>query len=198
MKHQLLVIGLIISSFSYSQINYDSSKNELTYSEVIQLPNKNSNEIYLSIYEWFAKTYNSANSVIQLNDKENGKIIGKGGFTINCIYEYGNIKTPQTLFINYTQTVQIKDGRFKYEFSNINVKASQNTSTFGIEMYYNVDKKKLVEETSKSIKNEKMIEKLADGTFKFHKEIFNQTDKSIFSIINSLKSFLLEKKKEDW
>jgi hypothetical protein len=197
MKHIFLLIAISISHYSYSQLNYDTVKNELSYSEVVQSPNNNANQLYSNIYEWFAKTYNSANNVIQLNDKENGKIIGKGGFTIIPIHQWGNIKTPQTFFVNYTLTVQIKDGRFKYDFSNITVKPIQSTATFGIETYYNIDKEKLKEETAKVVKNEKQIEKMVESTYSFQTEIFRLTDENILSVIKSIKNNSVVKK-EDW
>jgi hypothetical protein len=197
MKHTLLIITFLITQYAYSQRNYDSTKNELTYSEVVQSPNTNVKELYSNIYEWFAKTYNSANNVIQLNDKENGKIIGKGGFTIIPIHQWGNIKTPQTFFVNYTLTVQIKDGRFKYDFSNITVRPIQSTATFGIETYYNIDKEKLKEETAKAIKNEKQIEKMVESTYNFQNEIFKLTEENILLVIKSIKNSMVEKK-EEW
>ena len=165
MRHLGLIFLLIISQSAFCQLSFDSTKKELIYSEVVQSPNNSSNQIYLNMNEWFAKTYNSSNNVIQLNDKESGKIIGKGGFTISPIHQWGNIKTPQTFFVNYTLTIQIKDGKYKYEFSNITVRVTQENASFSIETYYNINKEKLREEAAKSIKNEKQLEKLVESTY---------------------------------
>lgn len=197
MRYLGLIFSLIISQSAFCQLSFDSTKKELIYSEVVQSPNNSSNQIYLNINEWFAKTYNSSNNVIQLNDKENGKIIGKGGFTISPIYQWGNIKTPQTFFVNYTLTLQIKDGKYKYEFSNITVRVNQENAAFGIETYYNINKEKLREEVAKSIKNEKQIEKLVETTYNFQNEIFKLSDENILSIIKSIKNNTVAKK-DDW
>jgi hypothetical protein len=178
-------------------LSFDSTKKELIYSEVVQSPNNSSNQIYLNMNEWFAKTYNSSNNVIQLNDKESGKIIGKGGFTISPIHQWGNIKTPQTFFVNYTLTIQIKDGKYKYEFSNITVRVTHENASFSIETYYNINKEKLREEAAKSIKNEKQLEKLVESTYNFQNEIFKLSDENILSIIKSIKNNAVAKK-DDW
>jgi hypothetical protein len=197
MRHLGLIFSLIISQSAFCQLSFDSTKKELIYSEVVQSPNNSSNQIYLNINEWFAKTYNSSNNVIQLNDKESGKIIGKGGFTISPIHQWGNIKTPQTFFVNYTLTIQIKDGKYKYEFSNITVRVTQENALFSIEAYYNINKEKLREEAAKSIKNEKQLEKLVESTYNFQNEIFKLSDENILSIIKSIKNNTVAKK-DDW
>lgn len=197
MRYLCLIFSLIISQNVFCQLNFDSTKKELIYSEVVQSPNNSSNQIYLNINEWFAKTYNSSNNVIQLNDKESGKIIGKGGFTISPIHKWGNIKTPQTFFVNYTLTIQIRDGKYKYEFSNITVRVTQENAPFSIETYYNINKEKLREEVAKSIKNEKQLEKLVESTYNFQNEIFKLSDENILSIIKSIKNNTVTKK-DDW
>lgn len=52
--------------------------NSLTYTQVIDCPGKTKDQLYVILNYWFTSTFNDANSVIQLNDKEAGCIIGKG------------------------------------------------------------------------------------------------------------------------
>lgn len=66
------------------------------------------NELYSKTKEWFAKSFKSANDVIQMDDKEAGIIIGKGNFS----------DRKSCGIINFTLKVQVKDGRYKYWFSN--------------------------------------------------------------------------------
>ena len=44
---------------------------------VIEVPNVSKNDLYIKVNEWFVKNFTSAESVIQFQDKEEGKIIGK-------------------------------------------------------------------------------------------------------------------------
>lgn len=80
-------------------------KNEkICYSEVVEVPGVSKDELYNRAYTWFVKTYKSAKDVIQMADKESGKIIGKGWFT----HPFSKIKTEHSV------TIMVKDGRYKY------------------------------------------------------------------------------------
>ena len=50
----------------------------LTYVEVIEAPNKSRELLYILLNYWFTASFNDANSVIKLNDKELGTIIASG------------------------------------------------------------------------------------------------------------------------
>jgi len=78
----------------------------VTYSGVVQVDSADMNTLYLRAKKWFVMTYKSAKDVIQLDDKENGEITGKGDFKI----EYYNL-APN---ISHTISIFVKDGRYKY------------------------------------------------------------------------------------
>lgn len=113
MKKALLIILLNFSLFSFSQ---ETSK-ELIYTNVVKLDSiTKANELYSIAKSWFAEKYNSAQDVIQLDDKENGKIIGKGKFKYNSnVFSYSNGTKG---YISYTISIAVKDGRYKYEIKN--------------------------------------------------------------------------------
>ncbi len=52
--------------------------NALTFVQVIDAPGKTAAQLYVLLNYWFTATFNDANSVIQLNDKEVGTIIAQG------------------------------------------------------------------------------------------------------------------------
>ena len=52
--------------------------NAISRSIRYDIPGKSAKEIYLEVNNWFVHSFNSGKSVIQLNDKEAGCIIGKG------------------------------------------------------------------------------------------------------------------------
>ena len=53
-------------------------QNALQYTEVIDCGNSTADQLYVILNYWFTQTFNDANSVIKLNDKETGTIIGQG------------------------------------------------------------------------------------------------------------------------
>ena len=50
---------------------------QTTFEKIIDAPNVSKNDLYISVNEWFVKQFTSAKSVIQFQDKEEGKIVGK-------------------------------------------------------------------------------------------------------------------------
>ncbi len=60
-----------------SQLNLDKN-NALTFVQVIEAPGKTKDQLYVLLNYWFSGTFNKANFVIQLNDKELGTIIAQG------------------------------------------------------------------------------------------------------------------------
>ena len=88
---------------------------KIIYTEVVEVESKSKDDLYTSAREWFAKSYNSANNVIQMDDKESGKIVGKALMPVyhkafGSDYDSGNI--------HYTISIYLKDGRYKYEVSD--------------------------------------------------------------------------------
>lgn len=60
-----------------SQLTLDKNKS-LTYTQVIDCGEQTKEQLYITLNHWFVESFNDANSVIQLNDKDAGVIIGKG------------------------------------------------------------------------------------------------------------------------
>lgn len=58
------------------QLQLDKN-NALTLVQVIETPGKTKDQLYVLLNYWFSATFNDANSVIQLNDKELGAIIAQ-------------------------------------------------------------------------------------------------------------------------
>jgi hypothetical protein len=74
----LLSISSVLGQKETPKLPVDSSTNKITYSEVVYVDSlADKQELFSRTREWFAKTYNSSNNVIQMEDKENGKIVGK-------------------------------------------------------------------------------------------------------------------------
>lgn len=94
----------------------DSITGKITFMEVVYVDSSfKKNELFNTAMNWFARTYISSKEVIQLQDKEQGVIIGKG--IIPVYYQYMGINT-QDGYMNYTISVYVKDGRYKYEITD--------------------------------------------------------------------------------
>ena len=116
----------------------------VTYTNVISIDGVNKDELYSRAKKWFVTTYKSANDVIQLDDKENGEIVGKGNFNITYY-----ARDP---FINHAITISVKDGRFKYLITDLTYSDKQGDK-FPIEAFPKgwAGKKKLYETIDREI-----------------------------------------------
>ncbi len=96
MKKLLLGALLLLSTLSFSQSknvdkmskdemlsemngNYNlDENNNVTITQTIDIPNVTKDELYVKVLTYFTYNYKDGESVIQVQDKENGLIIGKG------------------------------------------------------------------------------------------------------------------------
>ncbi len=109
---RLLLTISIVFTFTLSVLGQEP----LTYSEVVHIENVSQKELYNRAKLWFATVYNSSNDVLQIENSEEGEIIGK------AVMEYNPnvfIKSEQTKGnIKYTIKIFVKDGRYKYEITD--------------------------------------------------------------------------------
>lgn len=111
MRNLLFFLLLISSNSVFSQnvvLPRNKETNMIEYTELVKVDSMISqNDLYLKAKEWMARTFNSAKEVIQMDDKDAGIIIGKGNFL-----------EGKACRINFTLKIQVKNGRFKYWFSD--------------------------------------------------------------------------------
>lgn len=100
------------------------------------------NELFSLVNAWIATNYKSSNDVIQLSDKDAGKIIAKGNFSA---YIGSSFVNPVVM---HTLTVNVKDNKVRITINNYRVTCSncQNIE-YPLEGYYgtysNIINKKL-------------------------------------------------------
>ena len=167
----------ILSAQDYPIFPVDSSSNKVVYSGVVST-NGSKNDLYVKAKEWFVKTFSSANHVIQMDDKDAGKIMGKG-LTRSF---YTVMMTSVQHETNYLISVHVKDNRYKYEISNI--VDEQGTSRI----------RYTLEELIDMVKNKK------SGSSTIKKKVLPQIDESIKALLTSLNNYMTkdQTKKEDF
>lgn len=100
------------------EIVFPEVNGKINYTEVINLDSTvKKDELYNRAKTWFAENYNSANDVIQMQDKEAGILIGRG------VYSYGynpaSLSDRITINISYVVKIFVKDGKYKYEITDL-------------------------------------------------------------------------------
>ena len=102
---------LLFVSICYSQ-------EPIIHSKIIYTDSIGKQGVYIAINDWFASSYNSANDVIQMADKEAGILIGNGNIEYYTNSSYDG-------WISYTIKVYCKDNRFKVELLNFTHKSTR-------------------------------------------------------------------------
>lgn len=107
--------------FELWKANWPTNENgQVQFEEVIQVQGASADQLFLLARTWFVDYFKSAQDVIQFEDKSNGVIKGKGLSEI--VYQSGKLfGTPliNTAYLNYTITIQVRDGRYKYTIDNL-------------------------------------------------------------------------------
>jgi hypothetical protein len=73
------------------------------------------NEIYDISLEWMARTFFDTKEVIEIRDKENGKIIGKGIIAFKGKIGWFSAQIP----CRFTLTVEAKDNKYRTTYNNL-------------------------------------------------------------------------------
>jgi hypothetical protein len=73
--------------------------------------NLSKDAIFARSLEWMAQTFVDSKQVVELQDKENGKIIGKG------LTEFMNGITPTPC--RFTMMIEAKDNKYRVTYSNL-------------------------------------------------------------------------------
>lgn len=101
-------------------------------SSVITVKDVQKDILYSKSKQWLTVYYKSSKDVIQLDDKENGIIIGKGNFVYHAL---GMTYASYEGWVNYTFKIQVKDGRLKfeiYDFIHENKPGNARSSELGL------------------------------------------------------------------
>lgn len=97
----------------------DPKTGKVFFEEVVQADSLSKDELYSRAREWFVRKFNNAESVLQMDDRESGKLAGRGWMDIE-------IESLQALWIfklKFLIIIQLKDGRYKLTLTDIEYQA---------------------------------------------------------------------------
>ncbi|SHJ63548.1 protein of unknown function [Arenibacter nanhaiticus] len=178
MKRKFLV--LLVGMFTCI-IN---SQEVLTFSDVVEVENVLSTNLYNRAKLWFASAYKSSNDVLQVENKEEGMLIGKGSISYEQPFLSGMNTTVGN--VNYLIKIFVKDGRYKYEITNfIHHGASESFGLITTDDNYPRNTKKSALKWENRVWN----------------DIKNQVDLEVRSLIPSIKEGMRESiasENENW
>ncbi len=106
MKRTITIIALI--AFIAGCASMQTISPEMREVVTIEEHNFSQDEAYERLMRWVAQTYNSANDVVQLDDKEAGTIIVKGA--VDVTRSMMMVSYPAS----YTTTIDVRDQRVRF------------------------------------------------------------------------------------
>lgn len=98
--------------------------NSLTYVQVVDCPGKTKDQLYVLLNYWVTASFNDANSVIQLNDKESGCIIAQG-YLANIAGHAGGMNSYD-ISVKPIIKLDIKDEKIRVTYTVQNYEATVN------------------------------------------------------------------------
>lgn len=114
---RLTLLILLLPVFCFGQeMALDETTDRIIFSEVVQVEGVNADQLYSRARQWFAETYKSSESVLDLQDATNHKLIGKAW---SQIYIEGYMAMTVPIKMWYTIKLFMKDGRYKYDITDI-------------------------------------------------------------------------------
>jgi len=101
---------------------------KVKYTEVVPVENNTSGQLYGKAKLWFASAFKSAQDVIQLDDKENGIVLGQG----IVVQDEAKALTHVRKTWHFTIKIQVKDGRYRAEIYDITYTFEQPGNNVGL------------------------------------------------------------------
>ena len=106
---------------SDTNMQIDSVTGGMIYSEVVQVPGATADQLYGRAKSFLVKAFTNESAVTQLDNKEEGVVGGRG--KLSMALNMGQMMLTGQTNMSYEMAVEIrvKDGRYRYEFSNIEI-----------------------------------------------------------------------------
>lgn len=91
-----------------------NSQGQIEFTEIVEVPDLMKDEIYTRVRIWFSENFQSAEHVLDLDDRNSGVLIGTG---YSDVYrELLGTRIAQKFY--YRIKVEIKDEKYRYSISN--------------------------------------------------------------------------------
>jgi hypothetical protein len=118
----------MLIAFMYGIHGYAQTDTALTHAEIVQAPGQTKEALFIKARQWFNESFKNSNAVLRIDDKETGELSGKGNADIS-IPPRNKAFMPDAYTIHFTLSIIVKEGRYKYEFTDIS--ASDISYDFG-------------------------------------------------------------------
>lgn len=133
MKHITIILLAFISFLAGAQVPYNEEKNIIEYTEVVEVPGINKEQLFKRAYAAVSEMYEVVDKKITEKDAEKGTIVIKGFSRIYLFDKKTKKEVAQNNLLYHKFTIMIKDGKYKYSFNDFYFNI--NNSKFKLEEY---------------------------------------------------------------
>lgn len=173
MKKLLLIITLFLLVYA------GTAQENLVYKGIVKVDSTiTKSELFDAARKWFLITYNNSKQVLDVSDTAKGILMGKSSFYYNSRILVGDPSGR----INYTITIKVKDGRYMYEFADFYHNASHSFGTLTTDSTFKNNDRNYTQKWCNKV----------------WKDIKQQTDTEMKSIIINLVSYMVTVKHDEW
>ncbi|MES2808456.1 MAG: DUF4468 domain-containing protein [Bacteroidota bacterium] len=200
----LLIAFMMLPLISKSQdillipkIPFDTIEAKFGYKAIIERPGAKKDLLYSEINEWLATNFNSAKSVIELSDKDAGKIIAKGVYNSFANYNYMGMR-PVSYRLNFTLIFSIKDDKFRVTITDLAFTTDQEDTINVIGTIESKVKDLQLYNESKIAKNKQPGKLISKRIANFQIELLNGLDSFASTTIKKITNYISNTKKDDF
>lgn len=108
------ISAMLDSNIDYHNLIPQKDGNYM-YENIIIADSLTKEELYTKAKVWFVQSFKSPKDVLQMDDKEAGRIIGKGYFS----FDYPFFVETYTMKVYFTVDITVKDGKYRIQFYDI-------------------------------------------------------------------------------
>jgi hypothetical protein len=178
------MVGLFILQIGYSQ----------DLSGVVNINDKSAEKLYNASREWFALNYQSSKDVVKLADNTTNVFIVKGEQRETVLIK----KIKVRIKMIFTLKLQFKDGRFKYDFNDIDYRNVITNQKIDIDAFEECSTVAGIEEYYKRNGIPKFLEGKKEEEAQRNATNYQIVKSMPSDIIDSLTRFLKNKKSDNW
>lgn len=112
----VLITGVIVNAQGLNRLQINDKTGLVTFSQIVEIPEKGKSELYSYALEWVATKYVSAQNVIQMSDPDGGTIVLKA---IADVHSKPLMGVSAIFYFKYKLVISIKDGKARVIIDNL-------------------------------------------------------------------------------
>ncbi len=114
------IIAFTLGTGSVAQVlPVDSITGRITYTGVVQVDSASADELFSRATLWYASTFTSAKTAMELSDRATGVIVSDPKVNFPAYFIMNNGTRRESGSVRFSLKIQCKEGRFRYTLTDL-------------------------------------------------------------------------------